>query len=176
MTKLKVDFDEIAVAMENRNQEMTFYLDLNSGEVVMVSYEYESALEEIIKTIGENVVNQKNFDLEAALLAMNYDEGGIELLVEAFTVKRGAGKRFLEIPSLSSRLGFKDMEDFVETVRDQRWRARLMMALSESSPFRKFKEALAANQPERQRWFKFKDDRMHLRVVSWLEEVGIEYL
>ncbi len=67
-----------------------------------------------------------------------------------------------------------DLVDFIDTVNNLRLRDRLERAIHGKGAFRRFKDVLYDNPEERERWFKFQDDRMHRRVLDWLESEGIE--
>src|SRR5438045_5311475 len=68
------------------------------------------------------------------------------------------------------------MAEFIATVSDQRLRSRLERALDGGKPFRRFKDVLAHDPGERERWFAFKDGRLSQRVRDWLEAKEIELL
>jgi hypothetical protein len=72
-----------------------------------------------------------------------------------------------------SRAAYRDMEDFAETVEDERLQERLWRALSGSRPFRRFKDAVAAEGAVEKRWFRFRDERQTARAVAWLAEEGL---
>ena len=95
-------------------------------------------------------------------------------LVEIGMVESDEGGRFEVVPAADSSEGYRDMEDFVETVSDARLRDRLWSALSGQRPFRRFKDALEATQVERDRWFAFSAARTRDRIIQWLREEGIE--
>jgi hypothetical protein len=65
------------------------------------------------------------------------------------------------------------MADFIATVEDERLAELLEVAINGKGAFRRFKDVLAHYPDERERWFRFKDDRMKERALEWLESIGI---
>ena len=68
------------------------------------------------------------------------------------------------------------MEAFIATVRNQRLQECLERAIGGRGAFRYFKDVLLDYPAERERWFQFKQDRLHLRMFDWLEAYGIIHL
>src|SRR3954447_11249636 len=64
--------------------------------------------------------------------------------------------------------GYRDMEDFIETVRDPRARDLLERAIAGRGAFRRFKDTLFEFPELRTRWFEFHDLRMEVRAIEWL--------
>lgn len=88
----------------------------------------------------------------------------------------GLGERYITIPNAESHDGYKDMEDFIETIKEVKLKERLYNAITRKSAFRQFKDVLNFYPKERERWFKFKDEKVMERVNEWLEEEGIEII
>jgi hypothetical protein len=65
------------------------------------------------------------------------------------------------------------MEAFIITVGNPRLQERLERAIRGRGAFRYFKDVLLDYPAERERWFQFKQDRLHQRMLDWLEEQGI---
>lgn len=82
-------------------------------------------------------------------------------------------ERYVFVDPIPSSIGFKVMEDFVETVTDAETRRALERALAGRKPFCAFKDALLDHPAERENWFRFKNvaDRKH--AEAWLEDNGI---
>ena len=49
----------------------------------------------------------------------------------------------------------------------------LEVAINGKGAFRRFKDVLLNYPEERERWFKFRDDRMEKRAVEWLESIDV---
>jgi hypothetical protein len=96
-----------------------------------------------------------------------------ETLPVAERVEAGLGTRYIAIPQIESYEGYNEMGAFIGTVSNPRLRARLERAISGRGAFRYFKDVLQDYPKERERWFRFRDERLHQRVLDWLEEEGI---
>ena len=138
---LKIDLDELCLAMENSSYECDYYLDLETGEIVFISdYMDDADLEELKDRIDENPA------------------------------------RYEPIPKAESHEGYEDMVDFIATVEDEHLIELLEVAINGKGAFRRFKDILARYPEERERWYRFKDERMKERALSWLEDMGISLL
>jgi len=82
----------------------------------------------------------------------------------------------LAIPNAESHEGYQDMEDFIETVNEMNLKEKLNIAISGKGAFRRFKDVLNYYPKEKERWFKFKDEKIMERVNEWLDEEGIEII
>jgi hypothetical protein len=103
-----------------------------------------------------------------------------ELLPEDELPGWGEGEKAPDNPSLVSvsgvdpAEGFRDMEDFVAIVEDPACRLTLTRALGGRGSFSRFRDALSAYPEEREHWFKFKEERVRVRILEWLSDNGIE--
>lgn len=82
--------------------------------------------------------------------------------------------RYEQVPSVDSRKGYEDMEDFIATVEDEHLTELLEVAIDGRGAFRRFKDVLLNYPEERERWFQFKDERMRERALEWLDKIGVE--
>jgi hypothetical protein len=81
------------------------------------------------------------------------------------------GLRLVE-PIMSSE-SYRDLEDFVERVRDPRGRDLLERAIAGRGAFRRFKDTLFDFPDLREAWFRFHDARMERRALEWLADEGL---
>ncbi len=81
--------------------------------------------------------------------------------------------RYKLIPKAESREGHGDMQDFIAIVENERLAELLEVAINGKGAFRRFKNVLLIYPEERERWFKFKDDRMRERALEWLEGIDV---
>ncbi len=91
-------------------------------------------------------------------------------------VEEGFGERYITIPNAESHEGYKDMEDFIGTVKEVKLKEKLYDAIARKGAFRRFKDVLNYYPEERERWFKFKNEKIMERVNEWLENEGIEII
>ena len=135
---LKMDLEDLCLAMENSSYDLDYYLDLETGEVIFISdYMDDANLEELKDRIDENP------------------------------------DRYEPIPKAESSEDYDDMVDFISTVEDEHLVELLEVAIDGKGAFRRFKDVLARYPEEKERWYRFKNERMKERAISWLEDIGI---
>jgi len=134
---LKVDLDELCSAMEDSSWEHTYYLDLETGEILFVSDMKDEETEKLRDDIDENP------------------------------------DRYESIPKAESSEGYEDMDDFIATVEDEHLAELLKVAIDGKGAFRRFNDVLARHPEEREKWFRFKDERIEQRALEWLADIGV---
>jgi len=139
--------------------------------VISVSDEERGSLESIYESYYDE--QSETVDWESALEKEHVPDWQRELLINADRVEAGFGDRFISIPVEGSHEGYRDMEAFIATVHNRRLQERLERAISGRGAFRYFKDVLLDYPAERERWFQFKRERQHLRILDWLEAHGI---
>jgi hypothetical protein len=80
--------------------------------------------------------------------------------------------RYLAVPLADSHKAYRDMEDFIATVRDEPLQDLLSLAIQGRGAFRRFKDVLLGHPETRQRWFDFEAARLEARVRQWLADEG----
>ena len=170
--RVAVDLDELAGAFENGFPDLSFYLDVESGEVAMVSDDTRRELEEIYEELdnGEDLDDAR---VREAIRQRDVPDWIRDALEEADRVERGFGTRYVQVPRDETHEAYRDMEDFILTVGDERLRERLSDAIDGRGAFGRFKRVLSAYDNERERWFAFKDARLRERIVAWLADERI---
>lgn len=81
-------------------------------------------------------------------------------------------ERWLYVPALGSRAGYRDMELFIEEVGDAVLADRLRIAIDRRGAFRRFKDVLAVDERSLSRYHRFRDERQRGRARAWLAEEG----
>ncbi len=66
------------------------------------------------------------------------------------------------------------MAEFADAVPDVPLRRTLRATLEGRRPFGRFKDRLAADAPERERWFAFQAERLREAMRQWLADNDIE--
>ena len=89
-------------------------------------------------------------------------------------IEEGFETRYIEIPYIETEIKYQDMLDFVDTVKDANLKEKLYIALDGKGAFRRFKDVLLNYPRERERWFKFSNEKMEERVLEWLESENYE--
>lgn len=161
------------MAFENGFPDMHYYLNVETGDVPMVTDETRSELEKIYEELdGEDLDDLAV--LADAIQQRQLPDWMKEALHEADRVESGYGTRYITIPRDETHDAYRDMGEFILTVRSKRLQERLWEAISGRGAFSRFKSVLSAQPEERERWFAFKDARVRERIIEWLESEGIE--
>ncbi len=147
---LPIDLDDLSLALEGDPLLTGGRLDLRTGDVQQISPLYEG---DFFDEIGEPDDGEADW-------AHDLEDGQ-------------ADDRWLRFDSLGSRPGFRNMEEFLETVADERLATRLDRALGGRGAFRRFKDELADAPDELARFHRFTDDRRRGRARQWLAESGL---
>jgi len=179
LRKLKIDLSELELAFEASDWENAFFLDSDTGDVLLVQENTFRDLENIYENYPEDEEDEE--DAEPIVLVDVLDEMDLhdwerEMLLQADLVRSSSPERFRRIPVADSREGYRDMEDFIETVQKNAVRMRLAQALRGKGAFRRFKDTLAGFPEEREHWFEFKRQRTNQRILDWLASEDIELM
>jgi hypothetical protein len=150
MTRLRIDIDELATAMAHHDAE--WVLDLRTGDVLMTEWLRDPSLR---MEAGIELDCEEDDEAEE-----------VEALLES--------GRFMHITSIPSHESFGWMERFAAGLDDERARRRLLGALEQSRPFRRFKDALLAFPDIREAWGGYEEERQRRAAMAWLETCGID--
>ena len=174
--KLKIKMSDLESAFEHRDpmMEIEYYLDLETGEVLMITGEDNRLLKEVYENYADPETGEVNWP--AANEGLNIRDWQKTAMEEADRVSAGLDTRYIPIPPTRSYEGYTEMVDFIETVSNRNLQRNLQRAISGRGAFRYFKDVLTDYPKERQRWFEFQAERMRQRVQDWLEEKGIELI
>ncbi|MFC1910296.1 UPF0158 family protein [Chloroflexota bacterium] len=172
--KLKIDFSELAYAMEDSAVEHSYYLDLETGRTLMVADETRRQLEEIYEQSPDAEMGEGDFDLESSLKELDLPDWQKDVLREANEIENGFGSRYISIPHGDPGDSYSDMVDFIDTVLDEHLAELLGVAIDGKGAFRRFKDVLFNYPEEEKRWFKYKEDKQYERVMEWLDDTGID--
>jgi hypothetical protein len=82
--------------------------------------------------------------------------------------------RYLRVDPASSREQYRWMERFVGAVADLALRERLLVAIDGKGAFRRFKDVLLAFPAERERWFAYRSELLHLHIQTWLDHLSVQ--
>lgn len=165
--QLRVDLAELVFAMDSGSAELHHYLDLETGEVVVVADETRRELERIYEEEGVyDDEGQEVVPFAEVLARLHWSRSEIEELRVAYAVDDGFGDRFVEVPQTESREAYGDMEDFVGLVGSERLGDRLGRAIEGRGAFRRFKDVLDDHPDVRERWFRLRDERDRERALA----------
>ncbi len=171
--RLPINLDELAYALHNSDQiSIVHYLDLDTGEIVMITHEIRAEAEQISELIPVDVEDY-GAAFEEALANSDRPDWMKDSIRLVETVEAGYGTRFIAVPPVGSHEAYDDMADFITTVTNRHTRECLAEAIAGKHPFRRFKDALDNYPQERERWFAFSAERQRQRAVDWLESIGV---
>ena len=172
--KLKVDLSELEWAFDSSPLDDTcYYLDVETGAVLMTTYDSRRELEALYEVMyGDG--DEPRISLEEAMKQRDLDDEMQAMVREGDQVEEGFNTRYIEVPQAESGEGYRDMEEFIDTVQDRRLQNRLWGAIRGRGAFRRFKDALLDYPAERERWHGFKAAQVRRRILEWLEDEGIE--
>ena len=143
---IKIDWDELESAFDSRREDLVYYLDLVTGEVVLEGEGEEDDFDD-----GEDAVEE----------AMEAASGN----------GRGDSTTRLTIEPPDEEDEIAWMEDFAEEAgrADPELAARLGEALDGDGAVEAFREVLRHHVEERDRWFAYRADRLHEAIEAWLD-------
>jgi Uncharacterised protein family (UPF0158) len=172
--RLKIDLADLAQAFDNAGWETTYFLDLDTGRVIMLTEDARGEYKRLSESVGHVDKAEWAAAFEAALQEADLPDWQVESIRDASQVDAGFPEHYLRVPEADSREGYRDMEAFIETVINQRLADRLGRAIQGRGAFRAFKDVLLDQAGERERWFAFRDARQRARVLEWLADEEIE--
>jgi hypothetical protein len=169
---------EIVAAFDCDPDEVTSYLDVETGTVVPVFEDARHDQEAVSAQLPDHLPSGSLDDQRAALADaienadyLSSEPGQIEA---AFLVERDSATRYVEVPRVTSSVGHQMMEAFIATVRAPTLRDRLDDAIRGRGAFRRFKDTLRREADETDRWYAFKQERLAERARRWLDSEGID--
>ncbi len=139
---IRINWDDLEAAFDNRQEDLVYYLDLVTGEVVL-----------------EGEGEESNFADDEDM-----EEGADEVVV------RGDESRiYIESPAPEDERAW--MVDFVRdgSGMDPGLIARLKEALKAPDFTVAFREVLRGHPAERDRWFLYRSERLRQAMESWLD-------
>ncbi len=86
---------------------------------------------------------------------------------------REAPRRYVLLDPASSREQYRWMERFVQSVEDEALKERLILAIDGKGAFRRFKDVLLSYPVERDRWFTYRSNLLHIYINGWLDSKDI---
>jgi len=144
-------------ALEFDFEEISAFVDLEEGCVVMVQRSVLSDVEEE--------------DEEALSDVPDWQKDEIEI---ARAIVEDSGKRFVAPPDKYEFHEYRQMERFIGTVRNAEAADQLWQAIKGKGAFRYFKDT-ADRLGLLNQWYQYRDDSMKEFVVEWAEDSNVPY-
>ncbi|MBN2007551.1 MAG: hypothetical protein JXA21_29665 [Anaerolineae bacterium] len=170
MRELNVDIDALLAAFEYSTAGVRYYLNLETGRVVMTPDEIAWELEAIYEEFYAS--SDASFDLNTILQKRNLPDYHRRALTQAHGVEQEPG-RYIEIPPSDSGAAYGDLQAFVNTLDDKDLRQKFWRAISGDGAFGEFKKELAGHPGLRKRWHGLSAERARKRVLAWLKSQQI---
>ena len=114
MKRLALDWGELSMAFDNSFWEMNYYLDTETGQVLVVTDEASRELEQIYEE-HYDPDNPDAFDIELALSQSRLRDWQQEDVKTADFVEAHYGRRVIAIPQSPSYDAYNEMQDFIAT-------------------------------------------------------------
>ena len=173
--KVKVNLHELSAAIETKMMGVDNYLDLETGQVVMVTDEARMDLEDIYDEIYDKKGNRVVSLEEHLQQRDDLQEWYKETLITADLVKLHYRERFVAIDPGEPYSDYHDMERFIgHRIENDRLRGQFWEAIQGRGAFRRFNNLLARHPDLEQRWYAFKADQVERRMQAWLAYHDIE--
>jgi hypothetical protein len=143
---IKIDWEELESAFDSQQEDLVYYLDLVTGQVILEGEGEENDFED--------------------------DENGLDsgLDTPVATRKETSSRLYVEPPDDEDEVTW--MEGFADEIEgaDAALAELLRTALDGDDPVDGFRDALRARADHRDRWFAYRADRLHEIIEGWLTE------
>lgn len=137
----------------------------------------ERQLQDLIETYDmymDGIEHFLNIDTGEIVMVNRFDRDD-EDEERSEAIEEGFNENYFRIPSRESHEGHLDMEDFADTVTNEKLRTKLFNVLiGGKKMFRRFKDALSSDARELDRYYKFVEGRNKERVLDWLESINVK--
>jgi len=148
-----VKLEDIIDGIEMQTDESSSYLNIKTGEVVIISDEESSAAEE-----------DKPID--------SFPEWQHELINKAKEILQS--NDYISLPSKFQVHEYRIMEKFCLSITDDQIRDILYYSIKGSGAFQRFKNNIYKYNLEEE-WYKFRDEAIKRIAIEWCEDNGINY-
>lgn len=149
-----VKLEDIINGIEMQADESSSYLNIKTGEVVIISDEESSAAEE-----------DKPID--------SFPEWQHELINKAKEILQS--NDYISLPSKFQVHEYRIMEKFCLSITDDQIRDILYYTIKGSGAFQRFKDNIYKYHLEEE-WYKFRDEAIKRIAIEWCEDKGINYI
>ncbi len=175
--KVPVDMDELNTAFTFTNPDVQYYLDLETGDVILVTTDTLDDLESIYGQIGaeEDILTRPLAEHLQRRDDINVNEWDMVALLQADLVERSGPDRVLLVEPISSHEAYQNMAFFiVREIGSERLRERFEDAIRGRGAFRRFKDLLARYPDLEKRWYAFEAKCIEQYMQDWLDAHDIE--
>ena len=132
---------------------------MKNGEKIILTEEQIESIAEDLDTGMKVYVNLETMEIKTIIDTIQHYDVDTEAWEEDINEIEENFDQYFQLERMDSRESFQVMEDFVETVRDEKLKEKLELGLSLSRPFRNFKDIIDDENEYRKQWFEFRDAR-----------------
>jgi len=151
--EIVVDLDEIIHGMESQSYEMRSFLNMKTGEIVLITDEEFSAAED-----DEPLERFPDWQRESIMIAR-------EVLEEDY---------YISLPSQFDIHEYSIMERFCLSIDDDDLQDIMCSSIKGSGAFRRFKDNIHRYHIAED-WYKYRDEAIKRIAIEWCEDNGIRY-
>jgi len=151
---LPVKLKDIIDEMEIQSDAHSYYLNKNTGEIVMVTDEHLTVAED-----EEDISHYSAWEQEAIQVAINVLE---------------SEEDYIPLPSQFDIHEYQIMEEFCLSLDDVKLKDKMYHSIKGSGAFRRFKDNIFEYGIE-QNWFQYRRDAFKRIAINWCEENNIPY-
>ena len=151
---LPVKLNDIIDEMEIQSDAHSYYLNKKTGEIVMVTDEHFSIVED-----EEDISHYSDWEQEAIRVAIDVLE---------------SEKNYIPLPSQFDIHEYQIMEDFCLSLDDENLKDKMYRSLKGKGAFRRFKDNIFEYGIE-QNWFQYRREAFKRIAINWCEENNIPY-
>jgi len=144
MKQLKIDWDELENAFTNRNLELVYYLDLVTGHVFLEGEED------------------------------HHDEDDISQATAPAPNRNDKTRAYIDPPDVATRLQWIHAFVDEETGLSPYFLSELKEAIASDDPARAILQVLLTYAEERDRWYLYRSDQLHVFMEQWLKDLSIK--
>ncbi|EPD53260.1 hypothetical protein HMPREF1210_00991 [Paenisporosarcina sp. HGH0030] len=152
---IQVSLKDIIEEMEVQFEESRSLLNINTGEIIIVTSEDLRAAED-----------EEPFD--------HLPEWEQENRMNAIDVVKNF-ENYIELPTKYAVNEYEIMENFSLKVRDQRMQESLLRAIKGKGAFRRFKDKIIDFEIEDQ-WYSYRDECFKQIAIEWCQENKINFI
>lgn len=151
---LPVKLKDIIDEMEIQSDAHSYYLNNNTGEIVMVTDEHLTVAEN-----EEDISHYSAWEQEAIQVAIDMLE---------------SEEDYIPLPSQFDIHEYQIMEEFCLSLDDVKLKDKMYRSIKDSGAFRRFKDNIFEYGIE-QNWFQYRRDAFKRIAINWCEENNIPY-
>ena len=155
-----MDIEELAAALDDNSGELKYYLDLETGEVVLVTEEVSATLDDIYQEVEEKTVEVEGEfgqQFDEVLAGLTPPQWLTQAVKEADRVESGFGVRYVSVPAAGRVPRYGGLHRH----RGGRPLGRVAQrGHQREGRFPRFRDVLARCPKEEERWFQYQNARL----------------